>query len=470
MTGRPRVATIRLGSALVVAAAITGCGGDDDATAPPAPEGLLERAARAMGGKSAVLSVRNAHVEATGQRFDPAEAVAVGEAVHVADFDYELTAEPETGRFRRKLHDETTYLVQLSYEYSEVIQNEHGYVDGIDDMVAKFTGAAKQQPMEPARIATHLKHTDLANPLRLVRHALEHPERVSEKREVDEQGTEVGVLEIGDPGAQPVRVLFGNADSLPTMAETVEDQPPLGDTRMQYAYGDWQVVDGVKLPQELQIRADGIVIHTEKRKNSAIDVPTEDHDYDVPKEMLVDYDPELAAFGSMRPELLFAWQLSAFRQFYQDQSGAPSTFTEIAPGVDAIIGPSHHCLLVELDDALVLVDAPLYDGRSKTVMDEIAARYPGKPLHTIIATHFHHDHTGGIRYFAAEGATTVYAGAPSVPFFERVFESSHTVLPDHFAEKPAEVVVEGVDGKVTLGRGAGPSRSIPSRRSTRTTC
>lgn len=72
-----------------------------------------------------------------------------------------------------------------------------------------------------------------------------------------------------------------------------------------------------------------------------------------------------------------------------------------------------------------------------------------------MATHAHDDHIGGLRAYAAEGATIVSSEA-SLPEVEDILNSTHTIRPDSFQMSPPEQVkIEIVppDKKMTLSDG-----------------
>jgi flavorubredoxin len=144
-----------------------------------------------------------------------------------------------------------------------------------------------------------------------------------------------------------------------------------------------------------------------------------------------------------------------------------ANFTEMMPGVYHVTGSTHHSLVVEMNDYLVVemndyivvVEPPLYEERSQAVINEIAKRWPDKSIRYIVATHPHDDHIGGLRAYAAEGATIISSEA-SLPEVEHILNSSHTIRPDSFQMSPPEQVkIETVppDKKMTISDG---NRSI----------
>jgi L-ascorbate metabolism protein UlaG (beta-lactamase superfamily) len=115
-----------------------------------------------------------------------------------------------------------------------------------------------------------------------------------------------------------------------------------------------------------------------------------------------------------------------------------------------VLGPSHNTLVVEMPDHTLAVEAPLYDEYTRAALGQVKDAFPGKPLTTVVATHFHYDHIGGIREFAADGGLTLYIGEPTVPFAEAIFAAPHTTDPDRYAVKPRPVTVRPVTEPVIL--------------------
>jgi glyoxylase-like metal-dependent hydrolase (beta-lactamase superfamily II) len=173
--------------------------------------------------------------------------------------------------------------------------------------------------------------------------------------------------------------------------------------------------------------------------------------YAVPASLKKDHDTAAGAFGIRSAQWLLTFGYVALPFFYDFQTAPVAPVpVELAKGVKLVIGASHNVLAIEMADHVVAVDAPLYDEYTKAVLAQIKAAFPGKPLERVIATHFHHDHSGGIREFAAEGNVTVNVGKPSVDFFKQVFTHAHTVDPDRLQASKAPVVVEPVDSLMTI--------------------
>ncbi|MBM3819310.1 MAG: MBL fold metallo-hydrolase [Acidimicrobiia bacterium] len=114
------------------------------------------------------------------------------------------------------------------------------------------------------------------------------------------------------------------------------------------------------------------------------------------------------------------------------QPTAPRAMSEpLAPGIWRIAGESHHSILVEFRDFLTVVEAPQDELRSLAVIGEVRRLVPNKPIRYVVNTHYHFDHSGGLRTYVAMGATVV-THARNREFYEDVFfyPAPRTLEPD----------------------------------------
>ncbi len=134
---------------------------------------------------------------------------------------------------------------------------------------------------------------------------------------------------------------------------------------------------------------------------------------------------------------------------------------ELADGVWRIAGGSHHSVLVEFNDFVTVVEAPLNEARSLAVIEEVGRLVPGKPIRYLVNTHHHFDHSGGLRTYLAQGATIVTHQGNRDYYEDVAFHpGSRSLAPDRLAtfypmftasRRPAPI--ESVNQKYVLSDG-----------------
>lgn len=138
------------------------------------------------------------------------------------------------------------------------------------------------------------------------------------------------------------------------------------------------------------------------------------------------------------------------------------TTDKIAEGLWFVGGGSHNSVAIEMKDHMVLVEAPLNDGRSAPVIAAVKALAPAKPLRYVINSHPHFDHSGGLRAAVAEGATVVTQAA-AVPYFERAFATPARIAPDLLTSSGRRATFMAVGERAQLSDG---TRTIDIHRIT----
>jgi len=126
---------------------------------------------------------------------------------------------------------------------------------------------------------------------------------------------------------------------------------------------------------------------------------------------------------------------------------------KVADGVWFLTGGSHHSVAVEMKDHVVVFEGPIGDARANAVIEATRKTIPGKPIRFVVNTHHHFDHSGGLRAFAAEGATIV-THKINVPFFQAAYGGTHRISPDSLARAARKARFVGTEDKHVMTDGS----------------
>jgi len=195
------------------------------------------------------------------------------------------------------------------------------------------------------------------------------------------------------------------------------DTPVLGDTLLETRFSDYQDFDGVQFPARIQ-RSEGghpvlDVQVSQVKLNPSLDLA-------VPKEV-ADAKPAAVTVAS----------------------------AELAKGIYYLTGGTHHSVLIEQADHLVIVEAPLNEERSRAVIAKAHELAPGKPIRTLVNTHAHFDHSGGLRTYVDEGATIV-TQRDNQRFYEDAWRAPRSLNPDALARSNKAAKFQTFGDKLVL--------------------
>lgn len=126
--------------------------------------------------------------------------------------------------------------------------------------------------------------------------------------------------------------------------------------------------------------------------------------------------------------------------------------TLVADDVYYFTGGTHHSVIVGFNDYVVVIEAPLDETRSTAVISEVKKLFFNKPIRYLVNTHAHFDHAGGIRTYAAEGAT-ILTYQMNKPYYEKTFALPRTLAPDKLSMSKKKAVIEAVGEKRVITDG-----------------
>ncbi len=397
---------------------------------------ILEETAQAMGGLKTLHALKNQVVESEGQQFEPEQALRPGgQPRHVADYRLRLTRDITKPRLRLEWDGKTFYPRESPVRYLEIVDGDVGMLQE-----GSVAGTSNRTRLHPGRLASRLRE-ERRTPARII---LTAPRQKSVKRLPDARldGKPQRVLAFQDKGEE-FRLYLDPRTNLPTQVEILEDDTIYGDSRYTLRYADWRRVDGMMMPFSLRYEINGILLQSER-------VLSARHNVALPETFSI---PESVrrqkVEGKPIPSQWLMRRLAMNVSYLDFGKDVPVDLVPLGDGILHAKGTSHNSVIIEMQDYLVVVEAPLYEERSQKVLAAIKQRFPTKPIRYVIPTHFHNDHSGGMRAYMAEGAT-ILAPTISMGHYERMARAPHAIRPDRLEQSHKAVIVEGVTGRRVL--------------------
>jgi glyoxylase-like metal-dependent hydrolase (beta-lactamase superfamily II) len=333
-----------------------------------------------------------------------------------------------------------TYPAPAPVRFTEVIDKEVGMLQTTD-----AAGNVLSERLHPSRYATRMRDLNRL-PLRVL-YVAKNGQELTRAEDVTVDGKTFHVLRYRDAGA-PVELHLDSFNKLPARVIYSEDDPIYGDTLNEVAFSDWRDTGDIRLPHTQLTFLNGNRIREERVRTLINNSTFEASAFEIPQEVRSEAEngERIVSQWTLRRAVMGVGYADFGRQQKVD-------LVELSPGVWHVTGSTHHSMAVEMSDHVVVVEAPMFEERSLAVIKAIEERIPGKPIRYLVVTHFHFDHSGGVRAYAAKGVT-ILAHEAIAPFLRDVLARPKTIRPDSLAGSgAATATVEGVGQARSLTSG-----------------
>jgi glyoxylase-like metal-dependent hydrolase (beta-lactamase superfamily II) len=372
---------------------------------------LIDEVAQAMGGADRILAVRTLLLEGTGENYNLGQNPLPDAALPMyAVTSYKRWIDFANKRWRQDQTREPRFITGNITPARQRTGFDSVAVDIVSDTLTRRGTLAA----ETDRSVEFMYH-----PIGFMQAALKPG------TELTEEAGRAGMRYVRmNAGGVKLGMLVDPGTKLPASIERIADNPMLGDVLLETRFSDWITIDGMKLPMRISQRLDSKWPLWDIRL-SASKMNSDIGDITAP-----------AAVKSAAP---FTTPITV-------------TVDSVAPGVWYLAGQTHHSVVIEMRDHLLLVEAPQSDDRTLAVIRKARELRPAKPLRAVINTHHHFDHAGGIRAAISEGLTVI-AHSSTVPFYQNLAKRQHSIVRDALARSPKPARIESVTTKRVLTSG-----------------
>ncbi len=374
---------------------------------------LINDVAEAIGGMRTVEDTESLVIDGSGSTFNIGQNRTPEETPGVRHEISEFTRKVDfvNGRWRHEQLRTTNYLTGRP-----VFDQRH--ITALDGDVAFDVASDDTIERVSSLEAKNRKDSLYHNPVGIIKAAIAEGATTSSLRQESGQNV-VDVMTVdGDQ-----YTLYVDAETqLPTKVTSASYNSNLGDVTLETEFDAYGETGGLgfearlTLPRKITRKLDGLVAADYTISNVAVNGDV--GDLSAPEE----------ASGAEAPT-----------------PSANVSVEEVSTGIWHLTGQSHHSVLVEFPEYLVLIEAPQNDTRTLAVIEKARELQPEKSLRYVINTHHHFDHSGGIRAAVSEGLTVI-THELNRAFFEDIVGRQHTVLPDALAMNSQPLAIETVPG------------------------
>jgi len=373
-------------------------------------EGVIQAAAKAMGGQDRILAVKNLVLEGQGTDLDQGFTIRPSDDVQAFFYLLDFTRRIDVANGRMQVEE-----LRASAWPFAAPRTVNTLAFGIDGKIAY--NQARNGPARASEAVARDRRIQLIHhPLMLLRLALAPGAHVANLR----QAGNLQIVDLTTAAEDKVTVAFDKTTGLPVKATSMTYHPNLGDITKETLFWNYEEVTGLQLPKRLKTKMDKYIeLDLELTKNT------------------VD-----GAVGNLAaPDSVSAAPLPQPRP-------ENVTVQEVSKGIWYLGGPGDHSVVFEFDDHLTLFEVPT-EARALAVIAKARTLRPGKPLTQVIISHHHFDHAGGLRAAVSEGLTVI-THKDNVEFFKEQVVRKHTIVQDILAKNPRPLHIIPVDDEYTL--------------------
>lgn len=373
---------------------------------------LIRDAADALGGAEQILAANTLVLAGEGTQYNLGQDLrpdARGQTFTVSS--WRRAIDLAGGRSRTEL----TRTPDFPYFQGQDAQQQ---VQGFDGSLA-YNGAAAGAANRAADTVAAERRAELYHhPVAAVRAALAETAQLGRSRG---EGNET-LIDVTAADGQRFTLAVDRASKLPTRVLTAGAHPNLGDVTLSTTFENYADAGGLRLPATLTTRMDEFTLAQYRIASHGVNEDAGD----------------LAAPADAAA---------------QPAMGAPPpanvTVESLGRNLWLLAGQSHNSVLVGFKDYGVLIEAPQGDVRTLAVIAKARELLGERPLTTLVMSHHHFDHSGGLRAAVAEGLKIItHDGNQS--FVERMVDRAHTRAPDHLAQNTKEVDTQRVGSGLTI--------------------
>jgi glyoxylase-like metal-dependent hydrolase (beta-lactamase superfamily II) len=422
---------------------------------------ILDKVALSLGGKDYINNINSIRYRVEGSVFENEQSGPLLKGIiHVNNYNCLYTSLLNQRALIIDFDNiDSMYPVPFNTGKAKiVINNKEGSIRGQYHWFSFFLNQTEAKPLYSSRIEALLKNQKMSNPIELLREVTLNKDTISKIKDKS-------FLISTGVSNHFIELLIDEKTNLPSKARIKENDFLLGDVIFEVEYQNWLTVENTKFPTKLIFTLNGNLIKEEKISQIDLNPNITNKNFIPESKTHLSYNPIEAKYGIISSQ----WYHRAFsgglpmdqpldngalvlEDFDISIFGFPNQ--KMGESVKIIGRPdvSIWSVIIRTSTGILVVESPLNQIWTRSVIKAIKIKYPGIPIEGIITTHTHYDHLGGLREIVPE-AKNIYVASEGIPYIKKVLSSEHSLAPDAFSKSSKEYFINEVSGITKLDNG-----------------
>lgn len=247
--------------------------------------------------------------------------------------------------------------------------------------------------------------------------------------------THVQLNLVGDDN--PITVYIDSVTGRISKLKTLQWDVIYGDIPVWVTFQDYRHFGDIVLPTHVKLSYGGAPRLEEIRSNVTVNPTVEEGYFSVSTGKVYRPNLEAAARGRIVSQSMLAFGFAGVgRPTIDSVEIDAGVYLVYASPIDAI-----YTMVVEQDNGVVVIEPGMNDLKGEEIIDWINQRFPGKPITHLMISHFHNDHSGGLRPYVAAGAALVVHEEGTDFYRAQVNRPKSEVILDALDRGPADAEI-----------------------------
>jgi glyoxylase-like metal-dependent hydrolase (beta-lactamase superfamily II) len=423
---------------------------------------VLSEVFNALGGEENIKNMNSISYKSTGASYEHEQA-----GPHVADplvtntYQYNFTSLLNKRKVKFEF-DNIDFLYPFTYLATNgkaIINDKHGTYSGNYSWRSYYLGLINPTGMWSATIEADLKNQMMANPIELLKQVYLN-NGINHKTKTNSFFVPTIVDNI------QIEIKINPETKLPIKASVKELDFLKGDCTFEVEYLNWITINGIKYPSKISYKFNGKQSKLEDLSNIILNPSLPENNFNLEETPLLSYNIDQAKKGVISSQWhhrLFAAGLTQDQPFNNgallleeyDLTNNLISDQYISENIKIMGRPDsfYWSIAIRTPAGIHLVEAPLSPDWTRSIINLVKYKFPGEDIISIIPTHTHYDHFGGIKEAATE-VDKIYIAHQGRKILDKALKSPNTIYPGAFTPSTSTPAIEEITGVTYIDNGA----------------